>query len=166
VADAREKMKIAAGALTKDGVDPAATKIQDRASKTIGDLAHEYLTQPSAHADIQGLASRANLNRGVQLAILAAVEGGRVKSEALIRHTSHHLGKLRLSGPAVRRANRLAARNAALSEEIRERGVIEEVLRLDDLCLPETGDLGDIPGIELRVDWSLVGWRRLMALPA
>jgi hypothetical protein len=50
LADAREKMKIAAGGLAKDGVDPAAAKIQDRASKTIGDLALEYLTK---HAKVK-----------------------------------------------------------------------------------------------------------------
>ena len=36
LADAREKLKIAAGSLAKDGIEPAAAKIQDRASKTIG----------------------------------------------------------------------------------------------------------------------------------
>src|SRR2546422_9789870 len=43
-------MKIAAGGLAKDGVDPAAAKIPDRAARTIGDLAHEYLTK---HAKIK-----------------------------------------------------------------------------------------------------------------
>lgn len=51
LADAREKMKIAGGrSRQKGGVDPAAAKIRDRASKTIGDLAHEYLTK---HAKVR-----------------------------------------------------------------------------------------------------------------
>jgi hypothetical protein len=40
-----------------------------------------------------------------------------------------------------------------LFEEIRERRVIEQVLRLDDFRLPEARARGDTPGIELRVDW-------------
>jgi integrase len=41
----REKVRIADGYLAKDGVDPAAAKIQNRESRTIGDLAAEYLTK-------------------------------------------------------------------------------------------------------------------------
>src|SRR5258708_31855827 len=44
-ADARDKIKIAAGDLAKKGVDPAATKSQHRTARSIGDLAAEYLTK-------------------------------------------------------------------------------------------------------------------------
>jgi len=50
LADAHEKMKIAAGGLAKHGIDPAAEKTIDRASKTIGDLAQEYVTK---HAKVK-----------------------------------------------------------------------------------------------------------------
>jgi hypothetical protein len=99
--------------------------------------------------------------------IVGAVERGARKRqsayvavEAIISETPDY------RDPDVTRANRLAARNAALSEEIGERGVIEQVVRLDDLCLSQTGNPVDISVIELRVNWFLVGWGRPMALPA
>lgn len=57
LADAREKVTIAAGDLAKVGVDPAATKIQSRGASTIGDLAAEYLTK---HAMVKKKSWRAD----------------------------------------------------------------------------------------------------------
>jgi hypothetical protein len=54
----------------------------------------------------------------------------------------------------------------ALSEEILEQGVIEQVLRLDDFCLSPPRHWGDVPGTALRVHSFLVRRRRTMALPA
>lgn len=53
-----------------------------------------------------------------------------------------------------------------LSEEIRKGSVIEQILRPDDFCLPESRRLGDAPVVVLRIDWRPVGRRRWMALPA
>jgi integrase len=57
LADARDKMKIASGDLAKAGVDPAATKTQSRAARTIADLAAEYLTK---HAMVKKKSWRAD----------------------------------------------------------------------------------------------------------
>jgi len=57
LADARDKIKIAAGDLAKKGIDPAATKTQHRTARTIGDLAAEYLTK---HAMVKKKSWRAD----------------------------------------------------------------------------------------------------------
>jgi hypothetical protein len=53
-----------------------------------------------------------------------------------------------------------------LREEILERVVIEQVLRLDDLSLPEAGIRGDTPDVGLCIEWALLTRRRSMAPPA
>jgi integrase len=45
LADARDKVRVAVGALAKDGADPAAEKRRDRGAKTVNDLAAEYLAK-------------------------------------------------------------------------------------------------------------------------
>lgn len=57
-------------------------------------------------------------------------------------------------------------RTTDLPEQILERVVIEQVLRLDDLSLPEAGIRGDAPVVGLCILWALVTRRRSMAPPA
>jgi len=57
LADAREKVQIATGDLAKDGLDPAAAKIENRGARTIGELAAEYLTK---HAMVKKKSWRAD----------------------------------------------------------------------------------------------------------
>ncbi len=57
LADAREKIKIAAGDLAKEGIDPAASKTESRRARTIGQLGDEYLTK---HAMVKKKSWRAD----------------------------------------------------------------------------------------------------------
>jgi integrase len=50
LADAREKVRVAVGRLAKDGSDPAAEKVGERAARTVNDLAAEYLAK---HAKVK-----------------------------------------------------------------------------------------------------------------
>lgn len=57
LADGREKVKIAIGGLVKEGLDPAAAKIESRGSRTVGELAGEYMTK---HAKVKKSSWRAD----------------------------------------------------------------------------------------------------------
>jgi integrase len=57
LADAREKVKIANGGLAKEGLDPAAAKIESRGARTVGELADEYMTK---HAKVKKSSWRAD----------------------------------------------------------------------------------------------------------
>jgi hypothetical protein len=98
LADAREKMKMAAGGLAKSGVDPAATKIQDRASKTIGDLAHEYLTKQCVQLRLACSVGDSPTGGKVRnLRSLGRIRGGNEPDEADRR--SHPWDGERVTGP-------------------------------------------------------------------
>src|SRR5580765_45954 len=65
LAEAREKAKIAAGDLAKEGIDPAAAKIQSRDARTVGDLAEEYMTKHAMAKKTSWRADRWQLDKDV-----------------------------------------------------------------------------------------------------